>query len=155
MGRQTGGSADVMKRMMRAAALGLAAWMMAGPASAVDLTKKRSNLPDLVLGNEEGNDYVVENREIELESGKAYRLRIVAKGRQEYKFYATEFFRNIWFNQIVIQHLEIHGSGPPDHLEFDDPGEIAIEFVTIKPGEYPWSVHGLESKGMTGKFIVK
>ena len=149
-----------MKRTMWRTALALAAILAGGPAwiapgQALDLTKKRQNLPDLVLGNEEGNDFVVENKEIELESGKAYRLRIVAKGRQEYKFYATEFFRNIWFNQIVIQHLEIHGSGPPDHLEFDDPGEIAIEFVTIKPGEYPWSVHGLESKGMTGKFIVK
>ncbi len=149
-----------MTRTMRLAALALAALLATGsakmaPAQALDLTKKRQNLPDLVLGNEEGNDFVVENKEIELESGKAYRLRIVAKGRQEYKFYAPEFFRNIWFNQIVIQHLEIHGGGPPDHLEFDDPGEIAIEFVTIKPGEYPWSVHGLESKGMTGKFIVK
>ena len=144
-----------MMHTMRLAALALAALFAAGPASALDLTKKRQNLPDLVLGNEEGNDFVVENREIELESGKAYRLRIVAKGRQEYKFYAPEFFRNIWFNQIVIQHLEIHGGGPPDHLEFDDPGEIAIEFVSIKPGEYPWTVRGLESKGMTGKFIVK
>mgnify|MGYP000111899938 FL=1 len=144
-----------MMRPMRLAALALATLLATGSAQALDLTKKRQNLPDLVLGNEEGNDFVVENKEIELESGKAYRLRIVAKGRQEYKFYATEFFRNIWFNQIVIQHLEIHGSGPPDHFEFDDPGEIAIEFVAIRPGEYPWSVHGLEAKGMTGKFIVK
>ena len=144
-----------MTPTFRIAALALAGLFAAGPASALDLTKKRENLPDLVLGDDQGNDFVVENKDITLESGKAYRLRIVAKGRQEYKFYATEFFRNIWFNQIVIQHLEIHGSGPPDHLEFDDPGEIAIEFVAIKPGEYPWSVHGLEAKGMTGKFIVK
>ena len=144
-----------MTRVMRWISLTLAAVLAAAPAMALDLTKKRGTLPDLVLGNEDGNDYVVENRDIELESGKAYRLRIVAKGRQEYKFYATEFFRNIWINQIVIQHIEIHGSGPPDHFEFDDPGEIAIEFVSIKPGEYPWSVRGLEAKGMTGKFVVK
>lgn len=144
-----------MMRMIQAATLGLAALLTVGPAHALDLTKKRQTLPDLVLGNEEGNDYVVENRDIELESGKAYRLRIVAKGRQEYKFYAPEFFRHIWLNQIVIQHLEIHGGGPPDHFEFDEPGEIAVEFVAIKPGEYPWTVRGLEAKGMTGKFIVK
>ncbi|MBX9933710.1 MAG: hypothetical protein K2Y56_19685 [Methylobacterium sp.] len=144
-----------MTSMFRLAGLCLAALLAAGTATALDLTKKRQNLPDLVFGNEEGNDYVVENKEIELESGKAYRLRIVAKGRQEYKFYASEFFRYIWLNQIVIQHLEIHGGGPPDHFEFDEPGEIAIEFVAIKPGEYPWSVRGLEAKGMTGKFIVK
>ena len=136
--------------------LALAALLIAStPAGAVDLTKKRQNLPDLVLGNDEGNDFVVENRDIELEAGKAYRLRIVAKGRQEYKFYATEFFRYIWLNQIVINHLEIHGGGPPDHLEFDDPGEIAIEFVAIKPGEYPWAAKGLEAKGMAGTFSVK
>ena len=136
--------------------LALAALLIAStPAGAVDLTKKRQNLPDLVLGNDEGNDFVVENRDIELEAGKAYRLRIVAKGRQEYKFYATEFFRYIWLNQIVINHLEIHGGGPPDHLEFDDPGEIAIEFVAIKPGEYPWAAKGLEAKGVAGTFSVK
>lgn len=132
--------------------LGLAA---AVPASAVDLTKKRQNLPDLVLGNEDGNDFVVENKDIELEAGKAYRLRIVAKGRQEYKFYAPEFFRSIWFNQIVIEHKEIHGGGPPDHLEFDEPGEIGVEFVSIKPGTYKWYAQGLEDKGMTGTISVK
>ena len=149
-----------MTRMFRLAALSLAGAAMAGalvamPASALDLTKKRENLPDLVLGNEEGNDFIVENKDIVLESGKAYRLRIVAKGRQEYKFYAPEFFRYIWFNQIVIEHKEIHGGGAPDHFEFDDPGEIAVEFVAIKPGTYTWAAHGLESKGMTGTLTVK
>ena len=129
--------------------------MGVAPASALDLTKKRENLPDLVLGNDQGNDFVVENKDIELESGKAYRLRIVAKGGQEYKFYAPEFFRYIWLNQIVIEHKEIHGGGPPDHLEFDEPGEIAIEFVAIKPGAYKWEARGLESKGMTGTLTVK
>ena len=144
-----------MHRIARLAALGLAGLLAAGSAQALDLTKKRENLPDLVLGNDEGNDFAVENRDITLESGKAYRLRIVAKGRQEYKFYAPEFFRYIWLNQIVINHLEIHGGGPPDHLEFDDPGEIAIEFVAIKPGTYTWAARGLESKGMTGTLTVK
>ena len=140
---------------MRSAVLGLAAILAAGPALALDLTKKRENLPDLVLGNEEGNDFVVENKDIGLESGKAYRLRIVAKGHQEYKFYATEFFRYIWWNQIVIEHKEIHGGGPPDHFEFDDPGEIAIEFVAIKPGKYTWEARGLEAKGVAGTITVK
>lgn len=136
-------------------ALALAGCLAGAPAFALDLTKKRENLPDLVFGNEEGNDFVVENKDLTLEAGKAYRLRIVAKGRQEYKFYAPEFFRYVWWNQIVINHLEIHGGGPPDHLEFDDPGEIALEFVTIKPGTYTWQVRGLEAKGMTGTITVK
>ena len=144
-----------MTPISRTAALSLAGLLTAGPAFALDLTKKRENLPDLVLGDAEGNDFAVENRDITLESGKAYRLRIVAKGRQEYKFYAPEFFRYIWLNQIVIEHKEIHGGGPPDHLEFDEPGEIAVEFVAIKPGAYPWAARGLEAKGMAGTLTVK
>ena len=72
-----------MRRILRPLALGLAGLLAVAPAFALDLTKKRENLPDLVLGNEDGNDFVVENKDIELESGRAYRLRIVAKGRQE------------------------------------------------------------------------
>ncbi len=100
-------------RMVRLAALACAGLLAAGPALALDLTKKRENLPDLVLGDDQGNDFVVENKDITLESGKAYRLRIVAKGHQEYKFYAPEFFRYIWFNQIVIEHKEIHAVDRP------------------------------------------
>lgn len=147
-----------MTAPLRRAFLGvslLAALAASTPAGAVDLTKGRQTLPDLVLGNEEGNDFAVENRDVEMEAGKAYRLRIVAKGRQEYKFFASEFFRNIWLNQIVINHIEIHGGGPPHHLEFDDPGEIALEFVAIKPGAYPWAAQGLESKGLTGTITVR
>lgn len=144
-----------MKATMRALAAAAALGMAAAPVGALDLTKKRQNLPDLVLGTEDGNDFTVENRDIELEAGKAYRLRIVARGRQEYKFYAPEFFRYIWLNQIVIEHKEIHGGGPPDHFEFDDPGEIGVEFVAIKPGAYKWYVQGFEDKGMTGTISVK
>src|SRR5207237_425611 len=88
--RRTGGARfrNAMTRMLRIAALTLAGLFAAGPATALDLTKKRENLPDLVLGDDQGNDFAVENKDITLESGKAYRLRIVAKGRQEYKFYA-------------------------------------------------------------------
>jgi hypothetical protein len=61
----------------------------------------------------------------------------------------------MWINQIVINHLEIHMQGAPRHLEFDDQGTIHVEFVMIRPGEYAWYIQGLESRGMTGRFIVK
>jgi hypothetical protein len=126
-----------------------------GPAAAVDLMKGRTDLPELVLGNEEGNDYAVSQKEIELESGKSYRLSITSKGGKEYKFFAPDFFGNTWIHQIVINHLEVHMQGAPRHLEFDDQGTINVEFVAIRPGQYPWYVQGYESRGMTGKFIVK
>ena len=120
-----------------------------------DLVKGRTDLPELVLGNDEGNDYAVSQKDIELQSGKSYRLSITAKGSKEYKFFAPEFFRNTWVNQIVVNHLEIHMQGPPHHLEFDDAGTIDVEFVAMRPGEFPWYVQGLEGRGMTGRFIVK
>lgn len=135
-----------------AAALALAAIL---PAGAVDLVRGRTELPELILGDGESNDYAVSQKDIQLESGKSYRLSITAKGSKEYKFFAPDFFRHTWINQIVINHLEIHMQGAPRHLEFDDQGTIHVEFVAIRPGEYPWYVQGLESRGMTGRFLVK
>jgi hypothetical protein len=134
----------------------IAGAMLLGPAGAgVDLVRGRTDLPELVLGDGEGNDFAVSQKDIEMESGKSYRLSITAKGAKEYKFFAPDFFRHIWINQIVINHLEIHMQGAPRHLEFDDQGTIHVEFVAIRPGEYPWYIQGLESRGMTGRFIVK
>jgi len=139
-----------------AASLGIAAALVAGvPAGAVDLAKGRTNLPDLVFGDDKGDDYAVSQKDIELEAGKAYKLDIVSKGGKEYKFFSPEFFRNIWINQIVIDHLEIHGPGAPHHLEWDDAGAIRLEFVVIRPGEFKWWIDGLESRGMTGKIVAK
>ncbi|GLK69134.1 hypothetical protein GCM10008179_27720 [Hansschlegelia plantiphila] len=136
-------------------ALALLAVTALTPASAVDLAKGRTTLPDLVLGEDNGNDYAVSQKDYELEAGKAYQLDIVSNGGKEYKFFSPEFFRNIWINQIVIDHLEIHGPGSPHHLEWDDKGAIRIEFVVIRPGEFKWWIDGLESKGMAGKIVAK
>jgi hypothetical protein len=81
--------------------LALATALAAMPAGAVDLMKGRTDLPELVLGDGESNDFAVPVRDVELEAGRAYRLNITAKGQKEYKFMASEFFRNIWINQIV------------------------------------------------------
>ena len=136
-------------------AVAVGAVLAAVPASAGDLMKGRTDLPELVLGDGESNDYAVPTREIEMEAGKAYRLNITAKGRKEYKFFASEFFRNIWINQIVINHLEVHMAGAPHHLEFDDTGTIAVDFVPVRTGSYTWSIQGLESRGMSGQLVVK
>ncbi|WP_206659481.1 hypothetical protein [Hansschlegelia zhihuaiae] len=147
-----------MSGFVRMAALAVpvaAALMASAPAAAVDLAKGRQTLPDLVLGGDNGDDYAVSQKDFELESGKAYQLDIISKGGKEYKFFAPEFFRNIWINQIVINHLEIHGPGAPHHLEWDDEGAIRLEFVVIRPGSFKWWIDGLESKGMTGAIVAK
>ena len=125
-----------------------------GDAASANLARGRTDLPELVLGSEDGNDYAVSEKEIAMEGGKYYRLSITAKGSKEYKFLATEFFRNIWLTEIVINNLEIHMMGAPHHLEFDDQGTIELLFVPIRAGEYQCSVQGLEDTGMLRKFVV-
>lgn len=143
----------MLKRLaLLAAAAGLA---LSSPAGAIDLAKNRTTLPDLVLGDKNGNDYAVSQKDFELESGKAYQIDIISNGGKEYKFFSPELFRHIWINQIVINHLEIHGPGSPHHLEWDDEGAIRVEFVVIRPGNFKWWIDGLEEKGMTGTFKVK
>jgi hypothetical protein len=143
----------MFRTVARSATL-LAGLLIAAPAGAVDLAKGRQTLPDLVLGGEAG-DYAVSQKDYEIEAGKAYQIDIVSKGGKEYKFFAPEFFRNIWINQIVINHLEIHGPGSPHHLEWDDEGAIRVEFVAIRPGTFKWWIDGLDSKGMTGSIVAK
>ncbi len=90
-----------------------------------------------MLGDTNGNDFAVPVKDITMEGGKSYRLNVTSNGGKEYKFMAPEFFRNIWMNQIVINHLEIHPYGAPHHIEFDDAGTISLEFVPIRTGTYP------------------
>ena len=49
-------------RIFRMAALACAGLLVAGPALALDLTKKRENLPDLVLGDVPAAAVVFEDR---------------------------------------------------------------------------------------------
>ncbi|GLK75125.1 hypothetical protein GCM10008171_03790 [Methylopila jiangsuensis] len=143
----------MLKRLAFLASAGLA--LAAASAGATDLAKNRATLPDLVLGDKNGDDYAVSQKDYELEAGKSYQLDIVSNGGKEYKFFSPELFRHIWINQIVINHLEIHGPGAPHHLEWDDEGAIRIEFVVIRPGNFKWWIDGLEEKGMSGTFKVK
>lgn len=142
--------------LVAAALLGAAAALPAGTgAQASDLAKGRQDLPEIVLGDTSGNDFTVSVKEITMEGGKSYRLNVTSNGGKEYKFMAPEFFRNVWMNQIVINHLEIHPYGAPHHIEFDDAGTIALEFVPIRTGTYEWWIEGLKEKGMQGTLTVK
>jgi hypothetical protein len=146
---------SVRLRLIGACAAGFGVVMAAMPALAVDLVKGRKDLPPLILGDDKGNDFAVSTKTIEMESGKSYRLLITSKGGKEYEFFAPEFLRSVWLNQIIINRIEVHMAGPPNHLEFDDAGTMAVDFVTIRPGTFTWRVKGFEDKGMTGQFIVK
>jgi len=78
---------------------------------------------------------------IELETGKQYRLTIVADGTQELAIHGPAFFRNVWVNEIVINDIEVRPLGV-DSIEFDAAGEVEISFVTIRPGTFELRIPG-------------
>jgi hypothetical protein len=141
---------------MRILVLALLAAAFAWAPAAAQSSKASKRLPELVIGNDQGDDYAVApQKDFELISPQGYKWVITAKGSKEYKFMAPEFFRNVWWNQIVINDLEVHMNGAPHHLEFDAPGSISMQFSTVRPGEYEWWIDGLKDKGMGGKIIIK
>jgi len=117
------------------------------------VTRSSKNLPELVLGSADSS-YAVNRTDFELVAGQGYRWKISSHGGFEYKF-MTDLWRNVWIDQIVIDDLEVHMAGAPAWLEFDDAGTIQVQFHTVRPGEYTWSVPDLADKGMKGRITIK
>ena len=113
----------------------------------------RSKKIVLQLGSEK-SDYDMSTKEIKLETGNAYRLEISSLGFKEYEFEAEEFFENIWIRKIEVEGVEIKVPSIKE-IEFDREGEIEINFVPIRTGEFDFEIEGLTNKGMEGKFIVE
>ena len=113
----------------------------------------RSKKVELQLGSEK-SDYDMSTKVIKLETGKAYRLEISSLGFKEYEFEAEEFFENIWIRKIEVEGVEIKVSSIKE-IEFDREGEIEINFVPIRTGEFNFEIEGLTNKGMEGKFIIE
>jgi hypothetical protein len=90
----------------------------------------------------------------ELESGKHYRLAIQADGTAELGVAGADFFRNVWINEVVINHIEVRPTGL-DSIEFDAKGEAEITFVTIRPGKFTLRVPGTTSDAQQAVFNVK
>ena len=119
-----------------------------------DVSKSSQDIPEMILGSAD-KPFVTNHKHFVLRSGQGYRWKISSAGDLEYKFHAGDFFRNVWFNQIVIDDLEIHMAGPPAWLEYDAKGTIAIQFTTIRPGDYEWHIEGLDgAQDMQGTITV-
>ena len=118
-----------------------------------DLTRRTEALPDLVLGSE-ASDYSLSHSGYQLETGKAYQLKIISTGRKEYAFQAPELATSIYLRKVEAGGVEIKAVTLTE-LEFEDAGEAEIFFVPIKPGKYRFYAKGLEGKGMQGMFVVR
>ncbi|RUU13324.1 hypothetical protein EOD23_04820 [Mesorhizobium sp. USDA-HM6] len=146
---------DISRSIALAVLAGLALVPLAAHADgdAPKVTRSSKNLPELVLGSGKSS-YDVNRTDFELVAGQGYRWKISAHGGFEYKF-MTDLWRNVWIDQIVIDDLEVHMAGAPAWLEFDDAGTIMVQFHSVRPGEYTWSVPDLADKGLKGKITIK
>jgi hypothetical protein len=122
-------------------------------AGAEQVTRASKDLPELILGTKD-DQFTANQKDFELIAGQGYRWKISAAGGLEYKFH-TNLFRNVWMNQIVINDLEVHMNGAPAWLEYDADGTIQVQFTTIRPGIYTWSVPDLADRGMKGTITIK
>jgi hypothetical protein len=118
--------------------------------AAGQITKRAERLEEIKIDGAEGFSV----SEINLETGTFYRLRITSDGKDEYFFSAPNFFNSIWFDQIVINDLEIKPTGIYG-LEFDDKGSIDLFFVPIKTGKFKFSIPALERSGFVGQITVR
>jgi hypothetical protein len=78
---------------------------------------------------------------VELQSGAYYELEVTADGSAELAVSGPEFFRAVWFNEIVINQIEVRPMAI-DSLEFDAGGTATISFVAIKPGTFELKIPG-------------
>lgn len=122
-------------------------------AAAEKVTRASKDVPELILGTKD-DQFTANQKDFELIAGQGYRWKISAAGGLEYKFH-TDLFRNVWMNQIVINDLEVHMNGAPAWLEYDADGTIQVQFTTVRPGIYTWSVPDLADRGMKGTITIK
>jgi hypothetical protein len=117
------------------------------------LAQRPESLPDLELGLGE-TGYGVSQKDYQLTTGRAYRLRIKSTGQKECAWEAPAFANYIWLRKVEVNHVEIKASHVYE-IEMEREGVVDVYFVPIRPGEYQWQCRGMEGKGMAGKFIVK
>ncbi len=139
-----------MKRLTIAAGL-FAMSLMPTPAAAEGLgfsglLRDRETLAPITLASGKP----LAEAPYELESGRYYKIDIIADGSAELAIAGPGFFRNIWVNEVVINDIEVRPLGI-DSLEFDDEGTATISFVTIRPGSFEVKIPG--SKGETQRAI--
>ncbi len=141
---------------MRLGALCLAVAFVAaagGADAAGYLGKRAERLPPLQIGiGEDG--YGMEPKSYDLETGKGYKLKVIATGLLQCDLVMRDFLDNVWIRRLAAGDVEFKVA-TISTVELDDEGEFELTFVPVRPGRYEWACEGLEAQGLTGTFIVK
>jgi hypothetical protein len=133
--------------------LGLLLGVGGAAIAAGDLSGRPVRLPDLVLGNDD-TGFGISQKEYNVETGKAYRLKVISTGKKEYALVAADLFDNIWLRKLEAGGMEIKANRVFE-LEFEKAAQAEIFFVPIRPGNYRMHAKGLEQRGVVIMFNVK
>lgn len=140
----------------RLSAAAAALMLTVAPAFAAgDLSIRPTELEELVVASGEYG-FGVSPKKHEMETGKAYSLKIKSMGKQECAFIAPEFAGAVWLRKVEIGDIEVKAPRF-DEIEFNDGSELEVEvfFVPVRTGTFKWSCRNMEARGMTGDFVVK
>lgn len=123
--------------------------------AAGDLSIRPTELEDLVVASGEFG-FGVSPKRHEMETGKAYSLKIKSEGKQECAFIAPDFAGAIWLRKVEVGDIEVKAPRF-DEIEFNDGAELEAElfFVPVRTGTFKWSCRNMDARGMTGEFVVK
>ncbi len=79
--------------------------------------------------------------EFKLVTGDLYRLHISSDGRTDWRIEMEELLLNSHLRVLDVNGIEIHLQSMVFRaIEFDEPGEIWMSFVPIRPGTYPFTI---------------
>ena len=79
--------------------------------------------------------------EFRITTGDLYRLHISSTGRTDWRIEMDELLLNSHLRVLDVNGIEIHLQSMTFRaIEFDEPGEIWMSFVAIRPGTYPFTI---------------
>lgn len=136
--------------LLKVMLLSCSVWASAVQAQAGLLTGGATDLEPITLSS----GMPLAAKAYELESGKYYAIDIVCDGSAELAISGSEFFRNIWMDEVVINDIEIRPLGI-DSLEFDDEGTATLKFIAIRPGSYELRIPGTTGETQKATFIIR
>jgi hypothetical protein len=117
------------------------------------LATEPQKLPDLVFGTDQ-EGFAVSQAAYNLETGKAYQLKIESSGKRPYAIRGDDFFNFIWLRKVEVADVEVKVNGLYE-LEMEREGKATIFFVPIRPGKYRIYAKGLDTKGAMTNITVK
>lgn len=93
-----------------------------------------------ITQDEDGRPHISAD-EFRITTGDLYRLHISSTGRTDWRIEMDELLLNSHLRVLDVDGIEIHLQSMTFRaIEFDEPGEIWMSFVAIRPGTYPFTI---------------